>query len=441
MGLKICMQPDAIPERQLKFLILTQYFPPEIGGAPTRLFSIATELKRLGHEVEVVTGMPNYPRGKLFAGYERSFYRLELRDGLTIHRVWLYPATGGGIQRMLNYVSFTFTSLLGILRANRPDFIFVESPPIFLSVPAWLFGMFWRVPFIFNVSDMWPDIIVEGGFLKDGRLVRWMRVLERWSYRKAAYVNAVTEGVRQTLLRRKSVPVGKLLFLPNGADTVRFQPRPPDENLKTKLGLSGKKIILWAGTIGFAHGLEDVLRVAKMLEQVSEIHFLFLGDGSAKSSLVRLRDDLHVRNVTFLDPVPLDQLPPFFSIAEAGLSSLIGIPLYDDARPSKFFPVLASGKPLIFVGKGEAARLVQEARAGVVVTPGDLEALGRAVLAITQDTELARELGQNGRKYVESHLQWSQIVANWIAGLRRDSASSSVTSGSTRTAQSSESAL
>ncbi len=334
----------------MKFLILTQYFPPEIGGAPTRLLSIATELKRMGHGVEVVTGLPNYPRGKFFPGYERCLYRREVREGVTVHRVWLYPATGGGLQRMLNYVSFTFTSLFGILRANRPDYIFVESPPIFLSLPARMAGIFWGVPFVFNVSDMWPDIIVEGGFLKEGRLVHWMRILESWSYRKAAYVNAVTEGIRQSLLSQKSVPPEKVLFLPNGADTVRFQPRPPDESLKAKLGLEGKKIILWAGTIGFAHGLENVLQVAKMLEEAPEIHFLFVGDGSAKSSLVRLREDMRLRNVTFLDPVPLEQLPPYFSIAEAGLSSLISIPLYDGARPSKFFPILASGKPLIFVG-------------------------------------------------------------------------------------------
>ena len=184
----VSVPPVLLDARELppaKFLILTQYFPPEIGGAPTRLQSLATELKRMGHQVEVLTGFPNYPRGKFFPGYEHGFYRREMRDGVTIHRVWLYAATGGGVQRMLNYLSFSATAFLGLLKTKRPDYIFVESPPIFLSFPAYLAGLLWGVPFIFNVSDMWPDVIVEGGFLKEGFLVRSMRALEGWSYRKA----------------------------------------------------------------------------------------------------------------------------------------------------------------------------------------------------------------------------------------------------------------
>ena len=402
----------------MKFVLLTQYFPPEIGGAPTRLQCIAQELSRLGHDVEVVTALPNYPRGKFFPGYERCVYRREVWENIPVHRVWLYPAIGGGIERMLNYVSFTCMSLLGLFRAGRPDYIFVESPPIFLSLPAYLLGMVWGAPFIFNVSDLWPDVIVEGGFLKRGRLVRWLEEIERWSYRKAAYVNAVTEGVRDTLLHKKGVPAEKLLFLPNGADTVRFQPRPPDPVLAKRLGLENKKIILWAGTLGLAHDLENVLQAAKLLESAGEIHFLFVGDGSAKNAVVGLRDRLGLHNVTFHDAVPLDQLPPFFSIAEAGLSSLAGIPLFDGARPSKFFPVLASGKPLVFVGRGEAARLMETARAGVVVPPGDPTALASAVLELVRNPQLSEEYGRNGRRFVETNLQWSRIISDWAAQLR-----------------------
>ncbi len=404
--------------RSAKFLILTQYFPPEIGGAQTRLQSIATELRRLGHEVEILTGFPNYPHGKFFAGYERGFYRREIREGLTIHRVWLYPALGSGIQRMLNYGSFTCMTFFGLLKAKRPDYIFVESPPIFLSIPAYLAGIVWRAPFIFNVSDMWPDVIVEGGFLKEGFLVRCMRAIESWSYRKAIYVNAVTEGVHRDLLTKKSVPPEKILFLPNGADTVRFQPRPPDNALKAELGLAGKKVILWAGTLGLAHGLEHVLNAAKLLQGHDDIHFLFVGDGSAKKMLVQLREQLNLGNVTFHDSVQLDQLPPYFSIAEVGLASLIDLPLFDGARPSKLFPILASGKPLIFAGRGESARLVQAAKAGLVVPSGDPEAMARAVLELTQDAQLAQTCGQNGRDYVEAHLQWSQVVSEWLEQLQ-----------------------
>jgi colanic acid biosynthesis glycosyl transferase WcaI len=402
----------------MKFLMLTQYFPPEIGGAQTRLRATAVELKRLGHDVEVVTALPNYPRGQFYPGYERRVYVREVFEGITVRRVWLFPAMGGGLRRMLNYVSFTFTSLFALLLSRKPDFIFVESPPLFLSIPACVAGYLWGVPFIFNVADLWPDIVVEGGFMKQGMLIRLMKRLEQWSYRRAGYVNAVTEGMRETLIREKQVPADKILFLPNGADTSHYQPRSPDASLVTRLGLEGKKIILWAGTLGHAHGLNYVLDAAKLLEHVPEVYFLFIGDGSAKPELAAQCDRLNLRNVGFLDPVAIEQLPPYYSIAICGLASLLPIPLYDGARPSKIFPILASGKPVLFVGKGETARLIQEARAGIVVSPENPQALADAVLQLANQPEAAEELGRNGRRFVEDNFQWSTLISKWVAGIR-----------------------
>jgi colanic acid biosynthesis glycosyl transferase WcaI len=410
----------------MRFVILTQYFPPEIGGAATRLSAMAEELRRLGHEVEVVTALPNYPRGRFFAGYDGAFYRREILRGVEVHRVWLYPALGGGFNRMMNYGSFATTSLLGMLRAKRPDFLFVESPPLLLAISGWIASRFWRVPLIFNVADLWPDAIAEGGFIKEGLLLRAMRALERWSYRKATYVNAVTAGIREALVHKKSVPREKVLFLPNGVDTIRYQPQPPDAALKRCLGLEGKRIILWAGTQGHSHGLEYVLQAARILEDKPAIHFLFLGDGSARPGLERLAAKMGLQNVTFHDPVPLDELPSYFSISESGLASLSGIPLHDGARPSKVFPILASGKPVIFAGRGEGARLIEESGAGLVVPPEDPQSLASAVVQLLSDPALAEECGVNGRKFVEEHHQWSQLVGRWLAGLRRSDAEPAV---------------
>lgn len=401
----------------MRFLILTQYFPPEIGGAMTRLKSFSMELIRQGHEVEVVTSMPNYPRGKFFIGYQNAFYKKDLLEGITIHRVWLYPAIGGGLKRMLNYCSFSLTCLFGLLRARRPDYLFVESPPLFLSVPAFLAGVLWRTPFIFNVADLWPDVIVDGGFMKEGWIVRCLRAVERWSYRRAAYVNAVTDSMFRTLHERKSIPAEKLLFLPNGVDTLKFRPSLPDEDLKRKLGLTGKQIVLWAGTLGYAHGLDKVLEAAKLLETNKEIHFLFVGDGSARGALLRLHQELRLTNVTFREPVSLDEIPAYYSIAFCGLSSLIDIPLFEGARPSKLFPILASGKPLLFVGKGESAHLIESAQAGVVVPPGDPSVLAEAILHLARNPGLCASLGNNGRRFAEDHLDWSRVVGDWLRHL------------------------
>ncbi len=402
----------------MRFLILTQYFPPEIGGAQTRLKFLAAELARRGHEIEIVTSFPNYPKGEFFPGYEKGFYRRELWDGLTLHRVWLFPAVGSGVKRMLNYASFTLTSFFGMLRCKRPDYIFVESPPLFLSAPAWFMGLFWRSPFIFNVADLWPDVIVDQGFLKDGLVMKILRAVEIWSYRRAAYVNTVTDWIVKVLQEKKGVPAEKILFLPNGADTETFRPRPPDESLLAQLGLTGKQIALWAGTLGFAHGIDNILNAAKLLQSSHpQMHFLFVGNGSARADLVAQAKSMNLKNVTFLDPVPLAEIVRYYSICFCGLASLINIPVYEGARPSKVFPVLASAKPLIFIGSGEGARLVETAEAGAVVPAGDPQALAATLARFASDPSFANERGHSGRRFVEENLQWSAIVGAWLAQL------------------------
>jgi colanic acid biosynthesis glycosyl transferase WcaI len=378
---------------------------------------MAAELRALEHEVEVVTGIPNYPRGTFFPGYASHLYRRDVVDGVTVHRVWLYPAMGGGVKRLLNYLSFTLTSILGMLRASKPDYIFVESPPLFLSIPACLIAKLRGARTIFSVADLWPDAIAEGGFISKGYAFRRLEQLEAWSYRRADYVNALTEGIREALLTRKSVPARKILFLPNGVDTDRFSPQPEDTELRIRLGLSGKRVILWAGTLGFAHGLENILESARLLASAPDVHFVFVGDGSAKKMLEERAAERQLSNTTFLDPVANRELAAYFSIATAGLASLADIPLHEGARPSKIFPVLASGKPLIFVGRGEAARLVAESGAGVVIPPNDPSALASAIAELARDPELARSYGANGRRYVEENLQWSKLISSWVKHL------------------------
>lgn len=401
----------------MKILFLTQYFPPEIGAAPTRLAAMMQELQLLGHSVEVVTAMPNYPTGKIFSEYRKAFYVRELWKGIPVHRVWLYVALGGGLGRILNYISFSLFSAWGLFKAAKPDYLFVESPPLTLSVPAFLYSRIRNVPFILNIADLWPDTIVEMGLLGKGLAFRSLLALERWSYRKAAYVNAITEGLKESLLRGKNVPLEKLLFLPNGVDTQKFRPQPPDAQLKEKLGLRGKKVILYMGTQGQAHSLDNVLRAAKILQDRPDIHFLFVGDGSERKNLEGLRRELGLENVSFHNPVPIDQVPAYYSIADSGLASLRAIPIFESARPSKMFPILASGKPLLFFGGGEGARLVQAAKAGIVVPAENPDALASTVAHLCGDEKLAQELGANGRRYAEENYQWSKIVRNWVDSL------------------------
>jgi len=414
----------------MNFLILTLYFPPEIGAAPTRLDAMTSELVKLGHNVEVVTGMPNYPQGKIFPGYRGSAYRKEVRDGVLIHRVWLYPTVGRGLGRLLNYLSFSLFSLYGLFGAKKPDYLFVESPPLTLSGPGNIYAHLRRVPLILNVADLWPDTLVEMGLLHTGTTLDVLYRLERWAYSKATFVNAVTEGLRDSLRNEKTIAAEKLLFLPNGVDTERHKPREADESFKAALGLTGKKIILYSGTLGRAHALENVLEAAKLLVNEPDIHFLFLGDGSERPALEEMKKQLQLDNVSFHDPVPIDKLAPFQAVADCGLVSLRNLPIFEGARPSKMFPLLAAGIPLIFCGHGEGANLVREAKAGIVVPPGDPQALATAILQLMRNRILLKELAANGRRFVEEHYEWRKLVGNWVRDLQRAAANAKRTTHS-----------
>jgi len=213
----------------MRFLILTQYYPPEIGAPQVRLAALAAELVKLNHRVEIVTAIPHHLIGRMYPGYERKIFTREISNGATVTRTWAFAASGTGFPRLLNYLSFSCSSLIGLFTSSRPDYIFVESPPLFLGVSAWLYARVKRAPIIFNVADLWPDSVRELGVLSPGWVYDMAEHLERWIYRKSSFVNAATNGILNTLRDTKGVPASKLLFLPNGVDTDLFFPRPPDK--------------------------------------------------------------------------------------------------------------------------------------------------------------------------------------------------------------------
>jgi glycosyltransferase involved in cell wall biosynthesis len=404
----------------MRFLFLSQYFPPEIGAPQLRLAAIVRELKQLGHEVEVVTALPNYPTGRIFPRYRGRLYLRENRDGILIHRVWLYPAMGAGIKRFLNYLSFTVTSLFGLLHAKRPDFLFVESPPLLLGISAAFAASLWRIPVILNVADLWPDSVKELGLMREGLVLRLAEKLEAWVYRRAAFINAVTGGIQQVLIEKKKVPRQKVLFLPNGVDTELFRPMEPDLKLAEELQFNKKQIILYAGTLGYAQGLEVAIdAAARLTKELTNASLLFVGDGSEKPKLEVMARQLNLDNVHFLPASEPEYIVRLFSLAKAGLVALKDLPLFEGARPSKILTIMACGKPVIYGGRGEGARLVKEAQAGIVVPPGDPVALAKAIRYLLNHPDEAERFGANGRKFVEDNFGWSFLVKRWLNELEK----------------------
>jgi glycosyltransferase involved in cell wall biosynthesis len=401
----------------MRFLILTQYFAPEICATSIRLAAVARELGLLGHEVEVVTAMPNHPRGRIFPEYAGAWRRDDMWEGIPVHRVRMYASTGAGLARALGYASFSLAALGGLWKARRPDFVFVESPPPTVAIPGVLAAALWKTRLILNVADLWPDSISALNLTKSGVTLSLLRMLERWMYRKADYVNAITAGVRRTLESGKGVEPERILDLPNGVDLKVFHPMAPDLQLKNKLGLP-ENVLLYAGTIGYAHALDTVIDAAELFSSRPDIHFLFVGDGSEKRRLQALAVQKGLRNVTFHPPVPAEELPRYASLAKAAIVSQRDVPLFAGNRPAKLFAMMGCGKPLVFCGDGEGARLVEQARSGIAVRPEDPRALARAIDDLLSDDSALAEFGRQGRRFVEARYGWSRLVRDWAAELQ-----------------------
>lgn len=396
----------------LRFLILTQYFPPEVGAAQLRLEAIGRELVKAGHEVEVVTALPSYPAGRIFPGYRGRLWQREVVDGITITRVWSYATQRRGAARALSYGTFAGASLAALAARRRPDVLFVESPPLTTAVPAAVMARLWGIPVVFNVADLWPESLRLLGALRPGIVLRAAESLERWAYEEATVVNAVTDGVRASLIER-GVAAEKILDLPNGVDTSVYRPVDPDPSLREHLEVESGPIILYAGTHGVAHGMDVALLAARELAK-EEVTFVFVGDGSDKARLVHQAAHLGLRNVRFLEPAPPAQIAKLYAIATAGLSTLRSSELFEGTRPVKVLASMACGKPVLYSGAGEGARLVQTAKAGVVTPPEDPVALADAIRLFCRNSDLATTMGASGRSYVMQHLTWDRIVDRWL---------------------------
>jgi colanic acid biosynthesis glycosyl transferase WcaI len=401
----------------MRFLILTQYYPPEVGAAQLRLAAMARELVRLGHEVEVVTGMPNYPEGRTQSGYRGRLGATEHHDGVTIRRTWLVAASGRGFSRLANYGSFAATSLAGLAASKRPDVVFVESPPPSLALPGWLMARRWGAKLVLNVSDLWPDSAVQLGLSTNGPLICAARRLESWAYARADLVTAVTEGLRKTLVDVKHVPAERILFLPNGIDADLFAPRARDEALAAQLGVEDRQVVLIAGTLGYALGIDVALEAAALLAD-RPISFLIAGDGSDRERLEGIVRQQGLTNVRFLGSLPVEQVAGLYSIANIGLLTLRDSPLFEGTRPARVLAAMASAVPVIYSGRGEGARLVQQADAGLVMPPEDPQALADAINQLIDDPQTASRMGTNGRRCVEDELTWPRLVESWVDQLQ-----------------------
>lgn len=396
----------------MKFTILTQYYPPEIGAPQARLSALASQMVSQGHQVNILTSMPNYPTGKVFDNYGGVFRR-ETHEGGEIIRTWIYPTQKADyVRRLSNYMSFTFSSaLVGSAVLKRCDYLMVESPPLFLGMSAFWLSRLKRARLIFNVSDLWPDSLITLGMLtKDHLSYRLSAKLEATLYKKAWLVSGQTKGIVEDI--RTRFPQCKTFHLSNGVNTSQFGPAKYDLVMRQMLTKKNEFVLVYAGLHGLAQGLGQIISIAARFEEDSGIRFVFIGDGPEKAKLVKQAEEKKLSNVTFLDPRPFSEIPALLASADA-----IVVPLkvhIAEAAPSKLYEAMASGKPVLLIASGEAANIVREHKSGYVVNPGDIGSLGSAIQELKNRPELCEELGANGRRAAENHFDRSVFIQRFI---------------------------
>ena len=402
----------------LRVVFLTHYFPPEVGAPQSRLFESATRLIAAGYTVTVVTGFPNYPTGVIPPAYAGRRFMEERLDGVRVLRTWVYAARNRGFaKRILNHLSFAFSSLLAIRKVGPVDVIFAESPPLVIGIAALGYSRIKRVPFVFNVSDIWPQSAVDLGALRNPLAIWLAQQLEWHLYSRAVRVSVVTPGMLERLAMR-GVPRSKLFLLTNGVDTTAYQPTPPDESLARRLGVDSHRVFLYAGTHGLAQGLDVVLEGARLTTDPAVLYVL-AGEGAEKETLMMKASAESISNVRFLPNQPKSDMPALVNLAYASIIPLKRLDLFKSALPSKMFESMAAGRPIVAALWGEAADLVNAAECGLVVPPEDPRALRDAVEKLAADPQLAAKLGANGRRYVVEHFDRGKIAERFADLLRQ----------------------
>jgi colanic acid biosynthesis glycosyl transferase WcaI len=395
----------------MRFLILTQYFAPEVGAAQVRLKAFALELRRLGHEVEVVTAMPNYPTGRILSAYQGRLRLTEIHEGFAVHRAWLWAAKGAGLGRALNYLSFMGTALLPMRRIHPPDVIFAESPPFTLFLAAFAYRRRFRhALLILNIADQWIDAMRDFGVVTNRHLLRVLASYARFCYARADLITAATCGILDDLIHRDGVPAAKVLLRPNGTDIAAVTDDATVERLLDRHDLRGRRLAVCIGTHGYIHGMEILLDAAASLTDLPDVVLLLVGDGSEKEKLVQLARARGLTNVRFADPIPAAAVLPLYRRAAVGLSTIRDVPIAAGARPVRALNAMAAGIPLVYTGSGEGAQLVRRAGAGIVTPPGDGQAVAAAIRRLLADPKTAGAMGVRGRAYMERHLTWNAIV-------------------------------
>jgi len=405
----------------VKIIILTSLFFPEIAANAKRMTHLAEDLKDRGHDVFVITAFPYYSTSKDLEKYKGKWIVKDQYEGIPIIRTYAYSSKkyGNISKRLWSFLSFTFSSIFGAVTVRgKADVVLTISPPFLSFFSGYLISLIKKASFVLDIQDIYPETLVALGFLKNKIVIKSLELLERFFYKSSKGIVAISEGFKQDFVNKGANP-HNIAVLHNWVDINNFQ-LGDGKALRKTYGFDGKFVVMFVGTMGFAQGLENLVKAAELLkEHKNGIQFVLLGDGVEREKLENLVKSCGLSNFTFIPPKPNSEIPRFLSIADACLVSLRKNKLYEITIPCKTYEYMSMGKSVIMGVRGEAQRLIEQGGCGIGIEPESPDDLAKAILNMYTNKNLTVEMGRRGREFAASNFSRKTVTDQYIDFLER----------------------
>ena len=397
----------------LNILLMSRYFPPEIGTAANLFFDLARGLAQNGHTVTVVTGFPWYNLSAPPERYSGKFFMKEILDGITVVRVGVPVCGPAKLKLAAGHLTAPFASFLGGCFTPTPDIIFIYSPPLFMGLAGWLLTLRKKVPFVFGVQDLHPQCYIDQGLLKNKAAIGFLKNLEKFCYHKASVITVHSQGNKDHIVRKKGIPEDKIKVVPNWIDIEEMKPLPRDNEFSRQHILTGKFVVGYAGTLGMSQGLMSVIEAARLLKDRKEIEFFIVGDGIEQPKMMKQAQEYGLTNVRFLPMQPKSLYPLVVASSDVGLVTL-NKKVLTPVVPSKIISIMAAGRPVLasMPLDGDGPKLIAEARGGICVEAEEPQQLAGKIMYLSEHRSVGEQLGRQGRNYVVQCLSLKRAVGD-----------------------------
>jgi colanic acid biosynthesis glycosyl transferase WcaI len=405
----------------MKILYVSQYYSPEVGAAAARVSELANAWTRAGHEVTVLTAFPQHPVGVKARADRRVFFRREKDGEVELLRCYIWATANAGItKRMIMFLSFAVSAaVLGIRNVSKPDVVVATSPQLLTGLTGWYLARKFKVPFVFEVRDLWPESIMAVDAMKENFLISLLKKVSAFLYSRSSRIVTVGEGYKRRILDLYHVRAKKISVIPNGVETGLWKPGARNNALRRSLGWGDDFVVLYLGTIGMAHALHRLVQAAGLLRERRDIRIVIVGEGADKKQVRQEIEHRGLTNIQVLDSVPKKKVSEYYAACDLGVVHLRDTPLFREVLPSKIFEYLAMSRPIISAVGGDANRLAQVSGGGIGIEPEDPRKMAQVIQKLSHEKARLRSMGKKGRRYVLRHYDRMVLAEKYAKVLKQ----------------------